>query len=171
MSDSEKEYSAQESKKGLGFSKVLQKISAYCAYQERCLFEVRNKLGDYGLNSEEEEKIINKLVEQDFINEKRFAETFVRGRFTLKKWGKVRIRQELKMRSLPNNLISTALGQIDDEAYAATLIQLAQRKWVLTKENDPNKKKAKVHRFLMFRGFEPDLIKESLDTIQSDTSE
>ena len=171
MSDSEKEYSAQESKKGLGFSKILQKISSYCAYQERCLSEVRNKLSDFGLNSEEEGTIINKLLEQDFINEKRFAETFVRGRFTLKKWGKVRIRQELKMRSLPNDLISTALDQIEDDAYVSTLMQLARRKWVLIKDNDVIKKKAKVHRFLMFRGFEPEFIKETLDTILSDTWE
>ncbi|MEX2513400.1 MAG: regulatory protein RecX [Cyclobacteriaceae bacterium] len=168
MSIPEKENSDQEPKKKLGIPAVFKRITSYCAYQERCLSEVKDKLEDYHLSLEESEKIIAELVQENFINEERFASSFVSGRFLIKKWGKVRIRQELKMRSLPNDLISMALNQIDDEAYQETLKTLAHRKWMLTKEKDLVKKKARVQRFLLFRGFETDLIIQTLEGIQDD---
>ncbi|MEX2567625.1 MAG: regulatory protein RecX [Cyclobacteriaceae bacterium] len=168
MSVPEKENKGQEPKKKLGFPAVLKRIASYCAYQERCLSEVKDKLEDYHLSLEESEKIISKLVKENFINEERFAASFVSGRFLIKKWGKVRIRQELKMRSVPNELINMALNQIDDEAYQEILKALAQRKWMLTRENDLLKKKVKVQRFLLFRGFEPELIIHTLDAIPND---
>jgi len=165
MSVPEKENSVPGSKKKLSYSTALKKISNFCAYQERSLFEVRVKLEDWGLKPEEVDKLISRLVEQDFLNEKRFVDSFVRGRFGLKKWGKVRIRQELKMRQIPNDMIMEALDALDEVDYEETLHFLAKRKWKLTRESDLYKKKAKVSRFLLFRGFESDLIKEVVDKL------
>jgi regulatory protein len=165
MSIPEKENPGQVSKKKISLIQAKQRIASYCAYQERCLSEVRNKLEDYGITSPQAEKIIAQLADEDFINEQRFAESFVRGRFTVKKWGKLRIRQELKMRDIPNHYIATALDLIGDDEYLDTLNYLAKRKWSLTREPNLLKKKAKVNRFLMFRGFEADLIKEAVDAV------
>lgn len=165
MSIPEKGNAASGSKKKMSFSQGLKKISSYCAYQERCLMEVQNKLEEWGLSSSDTEKIIGKLLENDFLNESRFVESYVRGKFGLKKWGKVRIRQELKMREISNELIREALDAIDESEYQETLKFLAERKWKLTGEPDLYKKKAKVARFLAFRGFEADLIRDIVDDL------
>ena len=165
MSIPEKENPGQVSKKKMSAAQAKQRIAAYCAYQERCISEVRNRLEDFGINNQQSEMIIAQMVDEDFINEQRFTEAFVRGRFTIKKWGKVRIRQELKMRDVPEHYISKALSLIPDDEYLDTLTYLARRKWTLTKEPNILKKKAKVNRFLMFRGFENDIIKDVVDAI------
>ncbi|SHM40227.1 regulatory protein [Cyclobacterium lianum] len=163
MSVPEKENSDTGAKKKPGYAAALRRIASFCAYQERSHFEVRGKLEDWGLGPEEIGKLIARLEEQDFLNEKRFVDSFVRGRFGLKKWGKIRIRQELKMRQISEDLIRDSLAALDESEYEETLRFLAERKWKLTNEADPYKKKAKVSRFLLFRGFEADLIKDVVD--------
>jgi len=170
MSLSEKENSVPVPKKKISLAQANERIAAYCAYQERCISEVRNKLEEFGLNSSQMDPILNKLTEEGFINETRFAEAFVRGRFTLKKWGRVRIRQELKMRYIPENIIVDALAKIDWDEYWAVLQYLAERKWKLTQEPNELKKKAKVQRFLLFRGFENDLIRDVIGEVTKDLS-
>ena len=170
MSLSEKENSVPVPKKKISLAKAKERIAAYCAYQERCVSEVRNKLEEFGLNSSQMDPILNKLTEEGFINETRFAESFVRGRFTLKKWGRVRIRQELKMRDIPENIIVNALAKIDGDEYWTSLQYLAERKWKLTQEPNELKKKAKVQRFLLFRGFENDLIRDVIGEVTRDLS-
>ncbi|EPR67168.1 regulatory protein RecX [Cyclobacterium qasimii] len=95
------------------------------------------------------EKILQTLQDQDFINEKRFVESFVKGRFNLKRWGRIRIRQELKMRGIPNQLIQEGLELLAPEEYQDTLLHLAERKWKLTNEENLYKRKTKVVRFLV----------------------
>ena len=157
MSVPEKGNSVSGSKKKNSYSKGLKKIAAYCAYQERAISEVVSKLNEIGLEEGEAEKILQTLIDQDFINEKRFVEGFVKGRFNLKRWGRIRIRQELKMREIPNHLIQEGLELLAPEDYHNTLLHLAERKWKLTNDDNLYKRKTKVVRFLVFRGFEPDL--------------
>ncbi|HSI76189.1 MAG TPA: regulatory protein RecX [Lunatimonas sp.] len=170
MSLSEKENSGHVPKKKISLAKAKERIAAYCAYQERCISEVRNKLDEFGLNPSHIDPILERLTKEGFLNESRFAEAFVRGRFTLKKWGRVRIRQELKMRDIPEDIIQEALNLIDYEEYWAVLQFLAERKWKLTRETNELKKKAKVQRFLVFRGFENDLIRDVIEQITTDLS-
>ncbi|WP_158860879.1 regulatory protein RecX [Lunatibacter salilacus] len=170
MSLSEKENSGHVPKKKISLAKAKERIAAYCAYQERCISEVRNKLEEFGLNPSQIDPILEKLAEEGFLNENRFAEAFVRGRFTLKKWGRVRIRQELKMRDIPEDTIQMALNLIDSDEYWAVLQFLAERKWKLTQETNELKKRAKVQRFLVFRGFENDLIRDVIEQITKDPS-
>ncbi len=157
-------------KKKISPQKAEEKIAAYCAYQERCQSEIRTKLEEYGYPEEKVDNLLHRLALEGFLNENRFAQAFVRGKFTIKKWGKVRIRQELKLREIPEIYIKAALGEINDEEYWETLIYLTQRKWRLTNEPNLLKKKAKVQRFLMFRGFEQDLIKDAMEQVIEETS-
>lgn len=157
-------------KKKISPLKAEEKIAAYCAYQERCKSEIRAKAEEYGYPSEKVDLLLQRLSLEGFLNENRFASAFVRGKFSIKKWGKVRIRQELKLREIPEIYIKSALNEINDEEYWETLIYLTQRKWRLTNEPHLLKKKAKVQRFLMFRGFEQDLIKEAMEKVNGEAS-
>ena len=170
MSLSEKENSGLVPKKKISLAKSKERIASYCAYQERCVYEVRNKLEEFGLNPSQIEPVLEYLKLEGFLNEERFAEAFVKGRFTLKKWGRLRIRQELKMRDIPEELIKKSIGQIDGDEYWRVLSYLAKRKWQLTQEPNQLKRKAKVQRFLVFRGFENDLIREIIDELTKDPS-
>lgn len=165
MSLPEKENAAQVSKKKTSLANAKKRIYAFCAYQERCVSEVISKLEEFQLTQNQIDPIVAELVKEGYIDDKRFAEAFVSGRFNIKKWGKVRIRQELKMRDIPDHHITYALDQIDEGVYLSVLKNLAERKWTLTNELHIPRKKAKVQRFLMFRGFESDLIRDVVDEI------
>jgi regulatory protein len=167
MSVPEKENSVSDSKKKVSYAKALKKLSTYCAYQERSIFEVMSKLEELEVNEEDAKKVFQTLQEQDFVNEKRFVESFVRGRFGLKRWGRIRIRQELKMRDISDHLIKDGLDLLEPEEYHETLVYLAERKWKLTNETNLYKKKAKVVRFLIFRGFESEMVWEFIKELSN----
>lgn len=150
---------------------AFEKLTTFCAYQERCPWEVRRKLYEKGIKDEPAEKIIAELIAAEFLNEERFARSFSRGKFRLKKWGRNRIRMELKMREIPETLIRKGLTEIDPEEYYDTLLTQTEKKWESTHERDPYKKKFKVTQYLMSKGYEMDLVKESIENIISDQSQ
>ncbi len=136
------------------------KAQHYCAYQERSQQEVRNKLYDWGLHREDVENVIVELLEQNFINEERFAVLFAGGKFRIKKWGRVKIKNELKARKISPYCIRKALEAIDDDQYILTLKNLIEKKTSLTKEKNAFKKFAKVATFIISKGFEPELVRD-----------
>lgn len=142
-----------------------EKIAAFCAYQERCVWEVRRKLYEKGIAEAQIEKLIGFLLREKFIDEGRYARAFARGKFRLKKWGKNRIRMELKMRQVPEDLIRKGLLEIDPTEYYDTLLSETEKKWEKTKEPDLYKKRFKVVGYLMQRGFEQDLVQETIDSL------
>ncbi|TFV95922.1 RecX family transcriptional regulator [Algoriphagus kandeliae] len=142
-----------------------EKIAAFCAYQERCVWDVRRKLFEKGISGEKEEELINFLLKEKFLDEERFARAFARGKFRLKKWGRNRIRMEMKMRQIPESLIRKGLAEIDPVEYYDTLLGETEKKWEKTKEPDPYKKRFKVVGYLMQRGFEQDLIQEAIESL------
>ncbi|MBD8491041.1 regulatory protein RecX [Echinicola sp. CAU 1574] len=168
MSFLRKDYSNEQQKKTLTPGQAKVKIAAFCAYQERSQQEVRDKLYDYGLYSDEVEELISAMITENFINEERFAQSYVRGKFNLKKWGKIKIEQGLKQHKLSPNCIRLGMREIDGDKYWESLLDLAEKKWQAVKENDAFKKKVKVHRYLLGRGFENDLIQVALDQIKKD---
>ena len=107
-------------------NEAIEKMKKYCAYQERSQSEVRQKLYSYELSNNEIENILCVLIEQNFINEERFAKTFARGKFRQKKWGKVKIKQHLKQKQISDYCIQTGLEEIDTDDYltALNLLQL-----------------------------------------------
>lgn len=152
----------KEKKIKLSLPAAIEKIRNWCAYQERSHFETQNKLFEYGLNKSEIEQVIATLISDNFLNEERFAESFARGKFRIKHWGKNKIKQELKMRKVSEYSIKKALKQIDDKEYSQTLEKLISKKWKETKETNEYKKRYKVLQYVISRGFESDLANDIL---------
>ncbi len=141
----------------------LPKIKQYCAYQERCHSEVRDKLYSFGLNKGEVEEIISVLITEKYLNEERFAIHYAGGKFRMKGWGKNKIKQALKLKQVSDYCIKKALGQIDLDDYDRTFQKLAQQKLTtLRSEKNIFIKKRKFQDFMLQRGFETSLISEFL---------
>ncbi|MDJ1471190.1 regulatory protein RecX [Xanthocytophaga flava] len=144
------------------------KATAFCAYQERTQQEVREKLYTYGLEEDEVEEIIVRLLQENFVNEERFAKTFAGGKFRLKKWGRIKIRLELKARGLSAYCIQKGMDEIDPEIYWDTLLELADKKNASEKEPNPLVRKQKVARFLLGKGYEQDLVWEAVNSVNEE---
>lgn len=145
---------------------AIQKIEHYCAYQERCHDEVISKLKSMKLNSNEIDEIIVHLIEDNFLNETRFACSFARGKHRIKFWGKIRIINELKFRNISQYNINIGLAEITPEEYATTFDTLAQRNWESIRESKIQKKKKKCCDFLLRKGFESNLVYEKIKELE-----
>jgi regulatory protein len=145
------------------FLEAKAKLESLCAYQERCQFEIDQKLISWFFPWEERQQLIAELISTGFINEERFASAFVSGKFRIKKWGRIKIKNHLIQKKISTYSIQKALQEIDADAYWDTLLHLAQRKSNdLSQEKDSWQKKAKVMRYLQSKGFEGDLIQDVL---------
>lgn len=166
MSFTRKDYQEEAPRKILTPAEAKIKIASYCAYQERCQKEVRDKLYEYGLHSHEVENLITSMILEGFLNEERFAKAFARGKFRIKKWGKLRISRELKFRVTSDTLVRIALKEIDEQEYWETLVYLAEKKLTEIKEKDKYKKRAKVYQFLTYKGYETELVQSALESLE-----
>ncbi|MES2427808.1 MAG: regulatory protein RecX [Bacteroidota bacterium] len=137
---------------------ALTKAEHYCAYQDRSQQEVRDKLYELGLWPEAIENIISELITAGFLNEERFAKAYAVGKFRQKAWGKIKIKQGLKLKKVPDVLIKKALLLIDGDAYLDTLTNILVKKAALLKEKEGYKRNYKLQQYAMSRGFEGDLI-------------
>ena len=137
---------------------LLQKIEYYCSYQERCHIEVRDKLRSFGLNSNEIDEIIVKLIETNFLNEERFALLFSISKFHQKKWGKIRITNELKVRKISSFLVAQAIKEIPDTEYYTTFALLSEKIWESITEKNILKKRKKFCDYLLRKGWESELV-------------
>jgi regulatory protein len=137
---------------------ALLKAESFCAYQERAQQELRDKLYEWGLWSNEVEEVISELINTNFLNEERFTLAYVSGKFNIKKWGKIKIKQGLKLKRIPDKMITRALNTIDYDDYLKTVLAAAEKKLKTITEKDPYKKKYKLTTYLMGKGFENDVI-------------
>lgn len=147
---------------------ALAKAEHYCAYQERAQQEVRDKLYEWGLWPEAVENIIVKLIGDNFLNEERFAKAYAQGKFKQKGWGRIKIKQGLKFKKVPEVLIKKALHIIDGDDYTTMLSKVIQKKAATIMEKDTYKKRYKLQQFAMSRGFESDLIADVLKSEKLD---
>lgn len=145
------------------FDIALEKAKKYCAYQERCQWEVEKKLRDWMVDESLVDAILAELIGQGFINEERFSHEFARGRFRLKSWGRNKIRMELKMRHISDYSINKALESIPDEEYQLTLHKLITQKANEVRAKNSFEKKQKIARYLHGKGYEADLFWEVLN--------
>lgn len=147
-------------RKQLSKEQALQKAKHYCAYQERSHKEVKEKLYSFGLYKAQVEELLSQLIEENYLNEERFAIQFAGGKFRMKQWGKVKIRYELKQRQVSEYNIRKALKELEDEPYLTTLEKLAEKRWTSVKADHSNRftRLAKTTDFLLQKGFEPELI-------------
>ena len=141
---------------------ALSKIHRYCAYQERSHREVKNKLFEYGLRSGEVDEILAQHITEGFLNEERYAKAFAGGKFRMLKWGRLKIQRELEIEGLTPRCIARGLSEIDSKDYSKTLLTLIKKKSALVSESDLFKKKNKVARFVIGKGYEPELVWELL---------
>ncbi len=143
---------------------ILIKVASFCAYQERTLKEVRQKLREWEVADDDAEPVIAELIAQNYLNEERFARSFARGKFRVKKWGRLKIRQEMKLKGLSNELIQKGLTEIDGDAYEEVLRDLLEKK-ARSLRGESVAVKQKIVRFALSRGFESDIVWDLLKTI------
>ncbi|MGM0931998.1 MAG: regulatory protein RecX [Bacteroidota bacterium] len=141
------------------------KLMQFCAYRDRSHKEVEEKLREMNMIPAAQEQIIIQLMQEDFLNEERFARSFVRGKFRIKKWGRIKIRQGLKFREISSPIIKLALTEIEEEAYLHTLEELAIKKQKAIKENNLFKKKRKLADFLLQKGYEANLVYDKVNSL------
>ena len=138
-----------------------EKIKHYCAYQERCHSEVKSKLFEYGLTKNEADEILSYLIDNNYLNEQRYAEQFAGGHFRNKKWGRIKIRYTLKNKQISEPCIKKALSVIDEEDYMNTLQNLyEEKKRTLKSEKNHFVRKKKIQDYLLQKGYESGYIQE-----------
>ena len=138
------------------------KAESYCAYQERSQYEVRNKLYEWGLHQKDVEQIISELIDQNFLNEERFSRAYTLGKFRIKGWGRMKIKQGLKLKQVPDKMIQKALKSIDEDDYLQSLRQILEKKSNLLTEKDSFKRRYLLSRYAASKGYESDLIAEEI---------
>jgi regulatory protein len=138
----------------------------YCSYQERCHIEVSEKLRSFVLNQDEKDRIIVHLIESNFLNEERFALVFSISKFHQKKWGKIRIKNELKARKISDYLVTKALKEIPSEEYEMTFETLAEKHWETITEKNDLKKRKKFCDYLLRKGWESERIYEKVKELE-----
>lgn len=152
-------------KKEYTFEELLHKAASYCSISEHCISEVEDKLTAWGVSIDDKNKIIKRLISEDFINEKRFCTYFVKDKFRFNKWGKIKISFAMKQKGLSNEQINSALGNIDDGEYEELLASILKTKLVGLKYEYEYEKQGKLFRFAQSRGFENNVIDRVIRTI------
>ena len=152
----QKTYSVDEAQKKLEF---------YCSYQERCHKEVYEKLKSMRMIPEAIDIIIVHLLQNNFLNEERFAKAFVRGKFRIKKWGKYRLTLELRKKDINKTIIRLALNEIDNTEYLKAFHALAEKKAETLHAPNTLKKKKKLADYLLYRGWESHLVYEKVNVL------
>ena len=145
----------------------LQKLKQYCAYQERCHSEVQQKLWDLGVGRSVHDEIISNLIEENFLNEERFAIQFAGGKFRMKGWGKRKIEYALKDKGVSSYSIKKGLKEIDTDAYERTLEQIAEKKYEILNGESLLSRKKKTMDYLLQKGYEMDLVNRVMNNLKA----
>ena len=149
--------------KNIGTDEAWQKVKHFCAYQERSHAETRDKLYSFGLYKQEVEDLLGKLIQENYLNEERYAVQFAGGKFRIKQWGRIKIKYELQQKRVSAYCIKIALARIDEEDYYRCLLKLATAKSeTLSSEKNVYIKKSKLYSYLLQKGYESGLINEVL---------
>lgn len=139
-------------------SEVLQKLARYCAYQERCVWEIQVKMESLSVLPEDQKPYLDWLEDNNYLNQERFAKLFVRSKFNQKSWGKNKIKFELKRLQVKDSLIQMALKELLELPYEATLESMLKEKFKQLKDPNEWSKKQKCYQYALRKGFEPDVI-------------
>ncbi len=149
-------------KKEYSFDELLSKAASYCAISEHCISEVDTKLRKWDVDEENRDKIISRLIEDDFINEVRYSRAFVSDKFRLNKWGKIKISMALVAKGLPKDIINEALKEIDEGEYNEMLATILKSKLKTITYNYEYERQGKLFRYAQSRGFETHVIDNAL---------
>ena len=149
-------------RKSYTLAQAQKKLEYYCAYQERCHKEVIAKLRTLGMIPSVIDKIISELIKANYLNETRFTQSFVRGKFRIKKWGKNRILQELKVREISSFNIKLGMKEISDDNYQKTFYELFEKRRREVKQLTKTEQKKKIFSYMSYRGWENSKVYEAL---------
>ncbi len=149
----------------LDYKSALKKAGDFCAYQERSQQQVRDKLYSYGLHQDEVEEAVSELIVQGFLNEERYAIAYAGGKFRMKGWGRMKIKQGLKFQKISEYCIKKGMDEIDPDVYYEKLLELAAKKINSMKSDNEYLIKGKATQYLVGRGFESDLVREAIEDI------
>ncbi|GAB3962361.1 regulatory protein RecX [Spirosoma harenae] len=141
-----------------GLKDALRKAAMFCAYQERTQQEVRDRLKEWGVFGDDAEEVIAELIQQNYLNEERFAKSFAGGKFRVKGWGKRKIKQHLQQRGITGYNLDQAMKEIATDDYQETLKTLLDKKRQSLRDDNPLIIKQKLVRYAMSKGYESDLI-------------
>lgn len=144
--------------KSLSPQEALAKMMRFCSYQDRCTAEVEEKLKEAELSQQEIDQIVDHLIDEKFLDDERFLRSFVLGKFRQKGWGKIKIKAALRLKKIVVYKIEEALNLIPEDEYLVQLEKYAQRKLQQLNEDDLSKKKEKLYRHLLSKGYESNLI-------------
>lgn len=150
-------------RKFLTKEQALQKLRQYCAYQERSHYEVQQKLYELGIRKPQQDEIISTLIEEDYLNEERFAKAFAGGKFRMKDWGRKKIFYALKEKRVSEYCIKQAMKEIDEEEYLKNLKELAEEKYDSLKDEQYLARKKKTIDFMLQKGYEFDLVTKAVN--------
>ena len=139
------------------------KAAKYCAYQERTQQDVRDKLYQYGLYSDDVEEVLAELISDGFVNEERYAQAYCRGKFSQNKWGRIKIEMGLKQKGISPYCIRKGMKEIDETDYLQQLTELCERKWQSLEGEDSYPRKNKTARYLMGKGYETELVWRTIE--------
>ncbi|WP_276479493.1 regulatory protein RecX [Paraflavitalea pollutisoli] len=155
-------------RKQLSKEQALQKARHYCGYAERSHQDTKEKLYSFGLHKQDVEELLSQLIEENYLNEERFAVQFAGGHFRMKQWGRVKIRYELKQKRISEYCIKKGMSEINEEDYLKTLQQLASKKWSSVRGEGVNHyvKQSKTTDYLLQKGYEPELIRQTIATLR-----
>ena len=152
-------------RKFLTKEEALQKLRQYCIYQERSHYEVQQKLYELGIRKAEHDEIIATLIEEDYLNEERFAKQFAGGKFRMKEWGRNKIYYALREKRVSEYNIKKGLKEIDDEEYKKILNELAEKRYESLSGEQYLVRKKKTIDYLLQKGFEPDLVNKTVNEL------
>lgn len=156
----------QESK--YSFLEVKAKLEALCSYQERCSYDLDKKMIGWGVPKDDRDALLAHLISTNFLSEERFAEAYVSGKYRIKKWGRIKIKNGLKLKRISNYSIQKGLDIINGDEYWNNLTSLTERKLLTLKDvKNDYPTRVKLYRFLSGRGYEQDLIKDAVEEIIS----
>jgi regulatory protein len=148
--------------KPMDYETALKRAAALCSSQEQCSSHIRNKLNSWKVPEHDAEKILQLLIREKFLDDARYANFYVRDKFRLNGWGKIKLAVMLKQKEIPKAIIEEALKQIDPEDYKQSCARLISEKAATLRESNQYKRKGKLFRFAAQRGFESDLIHQIL---------
>lgn len=152
-------------RKFLTKEQALQKLRQYCAYQERSHYEVKQKLWELGIKPADQDELIASLIEDDYLNEERFAVQFAGGKFRMNEWGRKKIMYALREKKVSDFCIKKALAAINEDDYEKTLHDLAEKKLELLKAEAPMDRRKKAIDYLLQKGFEHELVNKTVSSL------
>jgi regulatory protein len=149
----------------MSYDRALEKAMRYCSYQERCLQDMEKRFVAWNVKKEHWDKLIDYLLEENFLSEQRYLEAYVRGKFVIKKWGRNKIVLGLMQKRLSGKKVAEAIeSEIEEEDYLTTIASLIEKKSLLINETDKLKKRDKLYRYMLSKGYESELVTKALPT-------